>query len=470
MENTIFREYDIRGKVGTELIIDEVYHLTCAIAYYFKERAPQIKTIAVGMDGRIHSPAIKAEMCRALVDSGLSVIFVGLCATPAFYFALHTLPVDGGLMITASHNGKEYNGIKICLGTYSVWGNELQTIRDLYHAHKKITSHEKGSLTEHPITEQYVAWLVNHFKDLKNMDLAAVVDCGNGTAGTVMPQLIKEMNWSRVKLLYPEVDGTYPHHPADPTEEKNMREVKQLLANTDAEIGIGLDGDCDRMAAMTKEGFLVPGDQLLAVFAKPVIKKGVKERAVSIVYDIKSSTGLSELVSKWGGKPVMSPSGHSIIKEYVKQHQALLGGELSCHFFFNDRYFGYDDGIYALCRLFEILHTSGKTVEQLIAVFPHKYSSREFRIFCPDDRKQLIVNAVRHALEQRAGVSLITIDGVRASMAYGWGIVRPSNTQPALSIRFEGYTKQGLQQVKNDFIAVLQSYIPESNLTSLFNE
>ncbi|MCX5925671.1 MAG: phosphomannomutase/phosphoglucomutase [Candidatus Dependentiae bacterium] len=466
MNDTIFREYDIRGKVASELVIDEIYTLTCAIAYYFKQKASHVKTIVVGMDGRIHSLAIKQEMCRALMDSGIDVIFIGVCTSPALYFTLHTMPVHGGLMITASHNGQEYNGIKICLGSRSVWGREIQAIRDLYIQKKRIEAQVKGSLTDYSIIEPYTDWLVDHFKHLQGMDLPIIIDCGNGAAGTVMPQLLQKMNWLHVKLLYPEVDGTYPHHEADPTVEKNMACVKKLLATTDYIVGMGLDGDCDRMAAMTKAGFLVPGDQLLAVFAQYILKDNP---GAKIVFDIKSSAGLSEIVQESGGVAIMSPSGHAIIKEYMKKNDALLGGELSCHFFFKDRYFGYDDGVYALLRLIELLCETASSLEKLIAVFPQKYSSPEFRIFCEDVKKHFVVEAVKNELIKRPGVELITIDGVHASMAYGWGIVRVSNTQPALSIRFEGHNTCGLQQVKDDFIDVLQPFMPELNLTDTFN-
>lgn len=500
MNDTIFREYDIRGKVGSELIIDEIYDLTCAIIYYFKQQNPEIKTIAVGMDGRIHSLAIKEKMCAALIDSGINVVFLGVCSSPALYFALHsrleipclvntglqsamresalsesidlkdrksTISVDGGFMITASHNGKEYNGIKICLGTRSVWGAEIAVIRELYKNKKKTVAEKKGILAESAIVEVYTEWLVDHFAHLKGIDIAAVVDCGNGAAGTVMPQLMQKMNWPRVQLLYPEVDGTYPNHEADPTVEKNMVDVRRVLATTDMQVGMGLDGDCDRMAAMTEEGFLVPGDQLLALFAQSIIKNNA---GAGVVFDIKSSRGLSEVIQMCGGVSIMAPSGHAIIKEHMKKNHALLGGELSCHFFFKDRYFGYDDGIYALLRLLELLHESGQTLTELISFFPRKYSSREFRIFCEDTKKQAVVQSVQHFFAQRTDVTLITIDGVHASMAYGWGIVRPSNTQPALSIRFEGGSAEGLQRVKDDFIMVLQPYMPECDLRHIFNE
>lgn len=465
MKDAIFREYDIRGKVDSELIIDEVYDLTRAIIYYFKKLDPEIKTIAVGMDGRLHSPAIKDEICRALTDSGLDVIYIGVCPSPALYFALHTLPVDGGLMVTASHNTKEYNGIKMCLAKSAVWGKQIKEIRNLYKEKKHIQTSKKGSMREQSIIKPYIDWLVDHFKNLKGFGISAVIDCGNGAAGTVMPQLIKAMDFKNVRLLYPEVDGTYPNHEADPTIPENMEDVKHILKTTDVELGLGLDGDCDRMAPMTKEGELVTGDKLLALFAQQVLQKNP---GIAIVFDIKGSSGLVELLKKWGAKPIMSATGHTNIKNQMKEHNALLGGELSCHFFFKDRYFGYDDGIYAVLRLFEMLKETGKPLHELLQIFPKKFSSPEIRILCPDEKKHAIVESVKQLFINRDDVEIITLDGIRVNMPYGWAIVRASNTQPALSIRFEADSPVGLQKIKNEFIGLLKKYFDEALLQKEF--
>lgn len=386
MLDAIFREYDIRGKVGSEFIIDQTYDITRAIITYFKSKNPLVKTVAVGMDGRISSPAIKEQMISALQDTGINVIFIGTCPSPVLYFGLYELPVEAGLMITASHNPKEYNGIKICLGTKTVWGDSIRIIRDLYKA-KKLAPviAEKGTLHEIHLVDAYVAWLQEHFKSLKGMPLSAVIDCGNGAGGTVLPELIAAMDWPNIRLQCVEVDGQYPNHEADPTVEKNMLDVKITLATTQASIGIGLDGDCDRMDAMTKAGFLVPGDQLLAVFAQEVLNEFPGS---AVIFDVKASQGLIELLEKWGAKPCMSPCGHAIIKEHMMQNNAKIGGELSCHFMFHDRYFGYDDGIYAMMRLFEIMHKTGKSLDELIKIFPKKFSSPEIRIECPEEKKR----------------------------------------------------------------------------------
>ncbi len=461
MKDTVFRQYDIRGIVGSELIIEEVYDLVCAIAYYFVQKNPACKAIAVGMDGRIHSPAIKQEMCRALLDSGMNVSFVGTCPSPVLYFALHTLPVDGGLMITASHNSKEYNGIKICFGTESIWGKEIQNIAHLYKAKRRIVGGKRGKIVNCPVIPTYVDWLANHFRHLKNMDFSAVIDCGNGVAGAVMPQLIAKMGWQDVKLLYEKVDGTFPHHEADPVKEVNMRAVKQQLMTTNARVGIGFDGDADRMGAMTKTGVLVPGDKLLGIFAQPIVQKNP---GTPVVLNVICSSALVELLEQWGARPVITAVGHSIIEDEMRKQGALLGGEISCHFFFKDRYFGYDDGIYAACRLFEILLASSKNLDELLLIFPHKVTSPEFRIPCPEEKKQVIVEKVKQLFEAQPDVTTVTIDGVCATMKYGWGILRASNTQPVLSLRFESDSLEGLQQVKHDFFVALQDYLDVDTL------
>lgn len=455
MQDVIFREYDIRGKVGTELIVDEVDDLARAIAFYFVSKNPTVKKVALGMDGRLHSPAIKDQIVKGLTESGLDVEFIGICTTPVMYFAMHNTSADAGLMITASHNPKEYNGLKIMLGKEGVSGKSIQEIRVMFHENRVLSPLEEGKYTERLLIPSYIKWLTDHFKHLKGLKFSAVVDCGNGAGGTVMPDLIKRMGWPHVMLQYGEVDGNYPHHEADPTVEENMVDVKNILASTNIALGIGLDGDCDRMAPMTKSGFLVPGDQLLALYAQKVVQE---HPGASVVFDIKASSALIETLEKMGAVPCISPSGHSIIKKVMRENNALLAGELSCHFFFADRYFGYDDGIYAMLRLFELLHETGKTLDELVATIPKKISSREYRISCDDTKKQEIVLSVKNEMLKRPDVQALTIDGVRATMPYGWGLVRASNTQPALTIRFESDSYEGLDKVKQDFYTVLLPY------------
>jgi phosphomannomutase/phosphoglucomutase len=461
MKETIFREYDIRGLVDDELVIDAVYDLGRAIAFYLKQLNNNVKTVAVGMDGRESSPAIKQELCRALLDSGMDVLFVGVCSSPMIYFTTYTMPVDAAVMITASHNPKEYNGLKICLGTHSLWGAQIKELAKLYFAKKSLTSGYQGSYSEHMIKDDYIAWHAEKFAHLKGANIAAVIDCGNGAAGVVIPDIIKTMEWKNAHLLCAEVDGTFPNHEADPTHIKNMQHVLHALQSTDAVVGIGFDGDADRMGAMTKEGELVPGDKMIALFAQPIIKE---HPGMTVVYNIVCSSGLTELLEQWNAQTVVTPVGHSIIEESMLTHNAMLGGETSCHFFFRDKHFGYDDGVYAMFRLIELLVQSKKSLTELLTVFPHKVTSPEFRITCAEDKKNKVVEGVKDLFSQQKNVKLITIDGVKVITDYGWGLVRASNTQPALSIRFEANTAEDLQRIKEDFIQVLVHFLDEKFL------
>lgn len=462
MHESIFREYDIRGKVPSEFVVEETHNLTRALVTYFVQKNPQLKTIIVGRDGRLSSPSIKHEMVRAIIDSGLDVIDIGICPSPVLYFGLHMLPVQAGLMITASHNPKEYNGIKICLGNEAVWGREIEVIKNIYKSQQFLAlASVPGYVKEYPLIPDYVNWMVNHFPRLKNMPLHAIIDSGNGVGGTILPELIKKFDWKYIQPLCMEVDGNYPNHEADPTVEKNMKDVKAALATTQAQVGVGLDGDCDRMSAMTKSGFLVPGDQLLAVFAHEVLKE---HPSAGVVFDVKASSGLIELLEKWKARGYMSACGHSIVKEQMHKHKALLGGELSCHFFFDDRYLGFDDGIYAMLRLFEILVITGESLDELIKIFPKRYSSPEIRLACAEEHKKEIVDYLLKIYQNNPQADVNTIDGIRVALPYAWTSIRASNTQPALSIRFESDSPAGLLRLKTEVIELLKHYFDLSLL------
>jgi len=447
MKDVVFRQYDIRGKVGSDLDISQAYDLARAIAYYFVEKNPNVKTIAVGMDGRTHSPELKEKICAGLIDSGLNVQFVGTCPSPVVYFALHNYPVDAGLMITASHNGKEYNGIKICLGTQSVCGDQIQEIKQFFKQKKSLNSFAPGVVTNIDAKDKYIAWLADNFKHLKNKDFSVVVDCGNGAAGTVMPQLVKLMGWNNVQLLYPEVDGTYPNHDADPTKEQNMADVKQILLKSDNTIGIGFDGDVDRMVGMTETGQLVPGDIMLGILSAPIIEK---HKNSAIVFDITSSSALAEFLEQRGAQPVMCPTGSSYIKQYMKKNGALFGGEVSCHFFFADRYFGYDDGVYAMLRLLEIIVDSGKTLQELSEDFPKKYSSPGIRIPCSEDQKKIIVSGVK---DYFAGGEAFRID-FALRIAISKLLARRAGTSLQTLIIDEGFGSQDEEGLSNIMDAI----------------
>lgn len=461
MKETIFREYDIRGIVGTDLILDQTYDLARAIITYMQQCHPASTTLIVARDGREHSPVIAQEIMRAATDYGIDVLDIGITPTPVLYFAAKHLEIPTALVVTASHNPQEYNGIKL----WGIWGQQIQTIKTIYQEKKFLEqiNNKIGTITSYDMVTPYIDYMAQQFAHLKGLSLNTIIDCGNGAGGIVIPDLIKKMEWKNVQLLFPEVDGTFPNHEADPTVADNMRFVKKALEEDQLlKFGIGLDGDCDRMSPMTKDGTLVSGDKLLALFAQSVLKH---HPSAPIVFDIKSSSSLPELLTAWGAQPIMSATGHSIIKEALIKHNALLAGELSCHFFFNDRYYGFDDGIYATLRLLEILYKNKKSLSELLEIFPKRISSPEFRVHCTNEKqKAIIVHHVTKIFAARSDAQTITIDGIRAQMDYGWGLVRASNTQTVVSLRFESDTFDGLIKVKHDFFKALLPFFNEQKL------
>lgn len=459
MQDHIFRTYDIRGKVGTELAINQVRQVAHALAFYYKQQDPSIQTIAVGMDGRVHSPVIKKELVVGLQESGLDVVFLGVCPSPALYFSQYWLAVDAALMITASHNPQEYNGIKICMRKESVFGQEIQKILAYFKEKKTITASKAGSYSEHMIVPDYVGFLKRLFPHLVGLDINTVFDCGNSSAGAVIPELIKQMQWKRTYQLCTEVDGAKITHEADPTKLENVQDLIEEVARVGASIGIGFDGDADRMGAVTSEGYLVPGDKLLILYSQKILQM-LPAYNVKIVHDIKCSSIIKECVEKWSGSVFSCPSGHSFIKQAMKKENAVLAGELSCHFFFHDRYFGFDDGIYAALRLIELLLESNKTLAELLTIIPHRQSSPELRIACGQEEGQAIVDRVREVFTQDKNVELTTIDGVRIDIEEGWGLIRASNTQPVICLRFESNSTEGLRKIRERFVQALASSFP----------
>lgn len=463
MQDHIFRKYDIRGVVGQELLVNEVYTFGRALAAYLVDRAkPQdLRTVAVAMDGRVHSAAIRDELVRAFIESGLNVCFVGVCPTPVLYFGMHTCAYDAGVMITASHNEKEYNGFKICYGTELIDAHEILELRTLYQQHLQIHTTQQGTFSEYPLVDQYISWLEQAFDHMKGSTINAVIDCGNGAAAAVVPQLVKRMGWPNVTVLYETVDGNFPNRCPDPTKPHALKELARQVAVKKAACGIAFDGDADRMVGMTEFGVTLSGDTLLAVFAQEMVKNNP---GASVAFDCKCSQVLSTLLTQWGAKYSITPTGHAFVKEKMVETHALLAGELSCHFMFGDRYFGYDDGVYAMMRLLEIIHTTQKTVYSLIATFPQSYTTGELRIPCQEQAKQAIIDSVHAAFSDTSDIEISTLDGVRIQTAYGWGIIRASNTQPVMSFSCEAMTPEGLKKITNDFYQALGASFNNSYL------
>jgi len=449
MNATVFREYDIRGEVGKDFKLEDVYDLGRALAfYYLTSKQPQFKTIAIARDGRVHSPAIEADLIQACIDSGLNVISLGLCPSPVLYFALHELEVDGGLIITASHNPGEDNGLKICCGTDELSGAELQELRRCFEARKKIETPRQGMTVSVDIISRYLDWLLGAFAHLKGCELPLVIDCGNGAGGAVIPELVSRLDFKKATILYAKIDGTFPHHDADPTKIANMRDVEQFVTAHPGTWGFGLDGDADRCGIMTPDGHLLGGDMTLAIFGRALAHATQSQGTPIIVHDLVCSQALARYVGEYGVQTHMGPVGHTHIKKLMKTHDAVLGGEISGHFMFTDRYFGYDDGIYALLRFCEIILTHPEWVNEMREVFNRMHSSPEMRINCPDDKKLAVVAAVKEHFAQDTRFTLVEVDGVRIENKHGWALVRASNTQPKLSLRFEADTHDNLNYFK----------------------
>ena len=448
MHDVIFREYDIRGVVGTEFFIEQVYDMTDAILRYFIRCNPLTNTVVVGRDVRTHSEPIYREICRCLLDNGCTVLDIGVCTSPMVYYALSKLSAQTGIMVTASHNAKEYNGLKLYVGTQMIHGSALQEIRKLYKDNRHNITVQKflrGTQHHRDITSEYIASLCHEFEHLQYSSLPLVFDCANGAAGVVLPRLLEQMRCTNVQILYPELDGTFPHHSADPIIEENMKDLANAVQSRNAIVGIGFDGDADRMCAVDHVGTLLSGDMLLALFAQH-LDTAYMHRPV--IYDVNASEGLSELLSVWGMTSVMAPCGHAHIKSAMQKYNAVLGGEISCHFLFEDRGWSVDDGIYAALRLIEILHKDPNALDAIMQMFPARIRSPRYRLPCAEQDKLRFVQAVYEYCKHNTSAELSTVDGVRIKMAGSVGLVRASNTQAALCFTFEANTYDALYDVQ----------------------
>ena len=448
----LFREYDLRGIVGSELTEDLAERVGRAYATYAGKRG--VKVLSVGRDGRLSSPALHKALLKGLLAGGLDVIDIGVCTSPLVYFSLFTLPVGGGIMITGSHNAAEYNGFKICVGKSAIHGEEIQELRRVME--QGAFTSGSGRLSEHPIIPDYLKYIEKSFSHVQAKQLHVVIDCGNGAAALVAKQAL-ELLGCRVTTLYGELDGRFPNHHPDPTVLENLSDLMQVVTQQRADVGIGYDGDADRIGAVDEQGNVLWGDRLLVLYARDIL--AVKPGS-TIISEVKASQSLYDDIAKRGGRPIMWKTGHSLIKSKMKEESAVLAGEMSGHMFFADRYFGYDDAVYASCRLVEILAKSQQRLSALVADLPHTVVTPEIRVDLPDAVKFEVVERVKQRFaeyvrtKEEVGPNrlvlrdLITIDGVRAIFADGWGLIRASNTQPALVLRVEASSSNQLNAIR----------------------
>jgi phosphomannomutase/phosphoglucomutase len=455
----IFREYDIRGLAQTDLDEETAGLLGRAMGTFFKRK--KCKIVTLGHDGRLSSPRLSKSIQKSLISCGLDVWDISLVPTPMSYFSVNSLAVDGGVMITASHNPAEYNGFKISVGKSTIYGQDLQEIKNLaLHPDLLIQeSDSKGTYRQVNLREAYILKVMESIKHPLNLKI--VIDSGNGMAGMIAPELFRRLGCEVIEL-FSEVDGTFPNHPADPSDAENMKDLVLAVKAHKVLAGVAFDGDADRIGVVDQTGRLIYGDELLVIYEREVLKKfpGAK-----IISEVKSSDRLYRDISAHGGHPIQWKTGHSLIKAKMKQEGALLAGEMSGHMFFADRYYGYDDALYAAARLFEILAQTGKTPAELIADLPPSFTTAEIRTDCPDATKFQIVDHARAEFE-RLGLKVNSIDGARVEFSDGWGLVRASNTQPALVYRFEAQTPQRLAEIRKLIESVVKVAMTKTPLTS----
>lgn len=435
----IFREYDIRGIAGTDLTFDSARLIGLGYAAYLREHS-ESGAIAVGRDNRPSGTGLRDGLVAGLRDAGLDVIDIGVVPTPVTYWAQHKLDVVGGIQITGSHNPAEYNGFKLGLRTKSIYGQQIQRMYELISAGDFPAG--QGTLREEPVIERYIADIVERVGPLERK-LRVVVDCGNGAGALVAPEMVRRMNLN-ADLLFCESDGTFPNHHPDPTVVENLRDIIAAVKANKADLGIALDGDADRIGVIDDTGEIIWGDYLLIVYARDVLERTGPGQ--SIVFDVKCTQALPEAIAKAGGVPVMSRTGHSLVEEKMHETHAPLGGEMSGHMFFTEGFYGFDDALYGAARLIRIVANSGKSVRELLADVPRFVSTPEIRVACDDDKKFAIVEeATRHF---GAKYETIDIDGVRIQFGHGWGLIRASNTQPVIVMRFEADTKEQLAAIR----------------------
>ncbi|RPJ21786.1 MAG: phosphomannomutase/phosphoglucomutase [Desulfobacteraceae bacterium] len=441
MNPNIFREYDIRGRVPEELNRETAYRLgQCFGAYYQSFGA---KRISLGRDCRLSSPELRQGVMEGMMDAGIHVIDVGMVPTPLLYFSLHHSDVDGGIQITGSHNPPEYNGFKVCLGKTTIYGEEIQKLRKIGESGSFPKG--KGSVETKEVIQPYCEEILKRIR-CGQVARKVVLDAGNGVAGLVAPELYGRMG-IEVEKLFCEPDGRFPNHHPDPTLPENLKHLIQKVSDTSADLGIAFDGDADRIGVVDRKGKIIWGDQLMIIFSRDLLKR---HPGAKIIGEVKCSQVLYDDILKNGGVPIMWKAGHSLIKGKMKEEGALLAGEMSGHLFFAERYFGYDDAIYAGARLLEILTTENKELEELLAGVPTLVSTPEIRIDCPDDQKFQIVADL--ASEFKREYQVIDVDGARVVFKGGWGLVRASNTQPVLVLRFEAEDQKTLKEIQKIFM------------------
>jgi phosphomannomutase/phosphoglucomutase len=451
ISESIFRENDIRGTYPEELNESVIKEIAKGIAKKcFQE---DITSIVVARDGRLSGESLLTTFCIAIAQYGIDVNNIGLATSPMLYFAAKKENSKSGIMITGSHNPKNYNGIKMVINDNSVSGSEILS---LIKNDETLNDSSVGQITYSDIKEIYISEILKNI-DTDISELRVVIDCGNGAAGFVAPELFKRMGCDVIEL-YSEVDGNFPNHHPDPGKLENLEDIISKVKDKNADIGFAFDGDGDRVGLITNAGDMIFPDKQMMLFSEDILNK----KKGSIVFDVKCSNHLSNLISKNGGTPIMAPTGHFHIKKAIKKNSALLGGEMSGHIFFNDKWYGFDDGPYAAARAAEILAKSNKSISEIFSDFPESFSTPELNITVTDENKFEIID--RFMANSNIDGDKILIDGLRVNFNDGWGLLRASNTTPKLVLRFEGDTKESMNRIQNEFISELSRICPEIDI------
>jgi phosphomannomutase/phosphoglucomutase len=431
----IFREYDIRGVVERQLDSATCELIGKGLGTVLARAGAE--SLVLGRDVRLSSDRVRDDLVRGLVSTGLRVIDVGVTPTPGLYYALYTMDVGGGIMITGSHNPPEYNGFKTSVGRGSIYGERIQEVRRIIEADDFETG--EGSVEERRILPEYLGRLTEDVSPERG--LTVVVDAGNGVGGPHLPNVLETLGCT-VHKLFCEPDGRFPNHHPDPTVAENLTALISRVKETGADFGIALDGDADRIGVVDEKGGIIWGDRLLALYARDVLRDGPSP----IIFEVKCSKGLIEDIRAHGGEPVMWRTGHSLIKQKMKETGAQLAGEMSGHMFFKHRYFGFDDALYAACRLIEIVANEDAPLSEIMATIPSYPSTPEVRVECPEEHKFEVVREITEHF--RKDHPVVDVDGARIDFGDGWGLVRASNTTPLLVLRFEADTEERLNEIR----------------------
>ncbi len=464
---SILRAYDIRGVFNQTLFIEDAFFVGKSFASFLSKS--NLRKIVVACDGRVSSPQLKASLIKGLLESGLEVIDIGVGPTPLLYFAVYHLNCGAGIMVTGSHNPKDHNGFKITLADKSFYGDDILNLAKIAQEGDFVGSNE-GSCTEININEEYIERIlsdcilaesnsalldeIDQFQPKKKLKIAW--DAGNGATATLLKKITDRISAEHF-LLFDELDGDFPNHHPDPTVIENLVDLKHAIIENNCDFGIAFDGDGDRIGVMDGEGEVLWGDQLMILFAKDVLANKDKNDNNVIIADVKASSVLFDEIKKNGGSPIMWKTGHSLIKAKMKETKALLAGEMSGHIFFADKYFGFDDALYAGIRLIDIIYKSSISLAQIRKAIPQTFSTPEIRIECSDDLKFKIIEELQQKLRKQ-NIEFNDVDGIRVDNVNGWWLLRASNTQPVIVARCESNSIAGLESLKSDLVAITAEF------------